>query len=250
MKPICLVDLGEADRSGYIVGACLPLTDPAYSPCLDIAFYRQSWGWSDGVSHLHTGSEEFLIVLNGRIDLLINQSIISVHAGNLLGMRAGVAHKILHVEAPVETLTIRIPGGGNDIVYSNRQASQPSEINPDREVILLDLHQIMHDYPVGACLPKCHPNYTPCLDLSCVWGVEPGQEWPNDKAHLHTYREEYYFLLRGRMEFEVDGEPLTLFQNQVLGIRPPRSHRIAGGQGPADLFILRVPGGRDDKVYG
>ncbi len=247
MKSICLVDLGENDRSGYVIGACLPATSPAYSPSLDIAFYRQSWGWNDEISHFHTESEEFLIVLKGRIDLLIDQSIVSVPAGQLLGMRAGVPHKILHVDAPVECLSIRIPGGGKDIVFSSRLANQPPDVDADRQIIQLDLCTVMHNYPLGALLPRAHPNYTNSLDLTCVWGADPMQEWSSEPSHSHSFREEYYFLLRGQMDFEIDGQQLRLRANQILGVHPPQYHHITGGQGPVDVLIVRVPGGRDDK---
>ncbi len=67
---ICLISLDGEDRHGYILGSRLTPTDPAYSPYLDIGFNRQSSGWRDDVPHLHTGSEEYFIVLKGIVVMI------------------------------------------------------------------------------------------------------------------------------------------------------------------------------------
>ncbi len=77
-----LVSLGNEQRHGYVVGGRLPEPDPAYSPRLDIGFSRQGYSWRDETPHLHTHSEEYFIVVRGRLDLVVNGQPTPVEAGH------------------------------------------------------------------------------------------------------------------------------------------------------------------------
>jgi mannose-6-phosphate isomerase-like protein (cupin superfamily) len=249
MEPVCLIDLGQDERHGYVIGDSLPASSPEYSRHLDVGFNRQHIGWHDEAPHLHSSSDEFYIVLDGAIDLLVCESVMPVEAGHLLGIRAGTPHQIVSVKPPIENFLIRVPGGGEDKVHLPYMTADPQADVELPPVISLNLHQSFEAYPIGACLPPSHPNYTPHLDFTCVWGVEPSDEWRDERLHVHTFREEYYFVLKGRLDFEVNGAILPVSAGQILGVRPGVEHRVAGGRGPADVLFVRVPGGRGDKHY-
>ncbi len=243
MPNFYLVDLGAANRHGYFIGATLLPSDPAYSKWLDIGFNRQEKGWCDPSAHLHAASEEYFIVLKGRIDLEVNQVCLPVLPGWMVGVRPGIPHRIARVEAPIENFTLRVPGGGQDKKLLDALDGEPGE-----GVIQLDLHQSYSDYPLGACLPPEHPLYSPFLDFTCGQGLNPSQEWRGEKLHYHELREEYYIVMSGRLDFEVDGVRLSVGPWQALGVRPGANHKVTGGEGPVDILFIRVPGGRGDKV--
>lgn len=250
MDPTCLISLGDHEHHGYVLGARLLESAAAYSKYLDIGFNRQSIGWRDENPHFHSQCDEFFIVLRGSIDLLIHDRIVSVEAGQLLGIRAGVSHQVINVKPPIENFLIRVPGGGADkvIVHDLIPNQQADNFDLCNDVITLDLHQDFKEYPIGACLPINHPNYSPFLDFTCVWGCDPFSEWKNELLHFHNVREEYYFVLRGRLDFEISESILSVSDGQILGVRPKVGHRVIGGCGPADVLFLRVPGGRGDKT--
>ena len=59
--------------------------------------------------------------------------------------------------------------------------------------------------------------------------------------------EEYYVVLRGRLDLELDGEVVSVLPGRLLGVGPGVVHGMVGGQEPLDTFFFRVPGGRGDK---
>lgn len=249
MSNTCLVRFAGDERHGYILGSRMPPTDPAYSGYLDIGYNNHvSTPWNDEISHFHKGSEEYFIVLQGQINMLVEDRSYPVQPRQLMGIRSGVAHRITGGVPPVQNFLIRVPGGGRDkILLPEGNPNQPISV-PYQEPILLNLHQRFTEYPLGACLPKRDPNYSPLLDFTCVWGVDPVQEWANEQRHFHTLREEYYIVLKGRLDFEIDSSIVSACAGEILGVKPPTAHRVIGGEGPVDVLFVRVPGGRGDKI--
>ncbi len=244
MPDTCLVSFAGVERHGYILGSRMPRTGPAYTEYLDIGYNHVSTTWNDEISHVHKSSEEYFIVLQGQINMLVEDRCYPVQPGQLIGIRSGVAHRITGGVPPVENFLIRAPGGGQDkILMPDGNPNQPVYV-PYQEPLLLDLHQRFTEYPLGGCLPKSHPNYSPLLDFTCVWGVDPVEEWANEQRHFHTVREEYYIVLKGRVAFEIDSSVVSVCAGEILGVKPPTVHRVIGGEGPVDILFVRVPGGR------
>jgi mannose-6-phosphate isomerase-like protein (cupin superfamily) len=244
MKHFFLIELGNEQRHGYIIGAKLSESTTAYSPWLEVGFNHQNFSWSDESPHLHTRSEEYLIVLQGRLDLLVNGHPVSVEPYQLVGFRTNVPHQIIGGEVPIMNFLIRVPGKGEDKINLNGCDSRPEIKNG---LVKIDLRQPHDDYLLGACLPATHPNYSPFLDFTCVWGVDPAEEWRKDKLHFHNQREEYYFVLKGSLNLALDDSIISVNAGQIFGVRAGAVHRVIGGKGPVDVLFLRVPGGRGDK---
>jgi mannose-6-phosphate isomerase-like protein (cupin superfamily) len=240
-----LLDLGDEQRHGYIIGGKLSESESAYSPLLDVGFNRQSFPWKDETPHLHTFSEEYFIVLQGRLDFLINGYPVTATPNQLVGVRANVPHQIVGGQAPIMNFLIRVPGKGTDKVNLD---SCVSRLDIKNGVMQIDLRQPHDDYFLGACLPPHHPNYSPFLDFTCVWDVDPTIEWRNEKLHFHNRREEYYFVLKGSLDFALENSVKSINAGQILGVRAGAVHKIIGGKGPVDVLFIRVPGGRGDKI--
>ncbi len=243
-----VLDLGSQLRHGYVIGSRLPESEPAYSPLLDVGFNRQDFPWHDDAPHLHTGSEEYFIVLQGRLDLLVCGRPVSVAPYELVGVRANVPHQVIGGQAPITNFLIRLPGNRADKVSLDSPGPTFRSEDIQNGIMRLNLRDPHDDYLLGACLPSTHANYSPLLDFTCVWGVEPAQEWRQERLHVHRLREEYYFVLQGSLTFELDGSVISVNAGQILGVRPGAVHKVVGGTGPVDVLFVRVPGGRGDKT--
>jgi mannose-6-phosphate isomerase-like protein (cupin superfamily) len=249
MENICLVNFAGKEQHDYIIGCRVPQTDPAYSEYLDIGYNHQSFSWHDETSHFHKSSEEYFIVLNGQLDFLIQNRQLSVKPGQLLSIRSGIEHQIIGGLTPIENFLIRVPGGGKDkISLPIRDSRQVTSSSNNTEPVLLNIRQSFTDYLLGGCLPENHVNYSPLLDFTCVWGVDPKSEWKNEQLHFHTLREEYYIVLRGRLDFAIESSTVSVNAGQILGVKPTTTHKVIGGKEPVDILFIRVPGGRGDKI--
>ena len=160
-----LVDLGGDERHGYIAGSRLPQTDPAHSTLVDIGFNRQVDARQDHLSHYHAEREEYYLVIQGSFALVVGDHNVSVPAGHLMGVKAETSHRVVGGQGPIESFSIRVPGGKNDKVVV-----QQSQSRPDGSWFLLDLHAPCSDYQAGACLPATSPAYSPLWDFSGAAG--------------------------------------------------------------------------------
>jgi len=70
--------------------------------------------------------------------------------------------------------------------------------------------------------------------------------WSDPNLHLHTDSEEFYFLLKGQLEFIIQEFQLTLYPNEILFVNPGVPHAIIGGTGKIEHFGMRAPA-LDDK---
>ena len=78
-------------------------------------------------------------------------------------------------------------------------------------------------------------------------GVSP---WSDTDIHQHTHSEEYYFLLKGRLDFLIEDFQLTLDPNEILMVKPAVPHAIIGGRGEIEHFGIRAPSPDDKQIVG
>lgn len=74
--------------------------------------------------------------------------------------------------------------------------------------------------------------------------------WSDPNIHLHTGSEEYYFLLKGKLELLIRDFQLTLYPNEILMVSPSVPHAIIGGSGTIEHFGIRAPALDDKQVVG
>jgi mannose-6-phosphate isomerase-like protein (cupin superfamily) len=165
-----------------------------------------------------------------------------VPAGHLLGVKVKTAHRVVGGQGPIESFSIRIPGNKDDKVVV-----QKSQGDPHDSWFLLDLHAPCADYQAGACLPPTNPAYSPWWDFWSGW-QQSLITWHGQELHYHTRAEEYYIVLQGRLDLEVEGQVVPVQPGYLLGVKPGAVHGVIGGQEPIDTLFFRVPGGRGDKI--
>ncbi|MGF7080626.1 cupin domain-containing protein [Mucilaginibacter sp. UYCu711] len=70
-----------------------------------------------------------------------------------------------------------------------------------------------------------------------------------EKLHYHEHATQFFFILKGRAKFTIDGEVTELREQQAIQINPNQKHFIANLQS-ADLeFILySYPSTQNDRI--
>ena len=76
------------------------------------------------------------------------------------------------------------------------------------------------------------------------------QPWHDPFVHQHDHSEEYYFLRKGRLEFQIWDFQLTLLPNEILMLKQEVPHAILGGSGKIEHFGIRAPARNDKKLVG
>ncbi|HLJ57648.1 MAG TPA: cupin domain-containing protein, partial [Chthonomonadaceae bacterium] len=73
-----------------------------------------------------------------------------------------------------------------------------------------------------------------------------GQRCP---LHYHRIKVETFFVVRGRIALEVDGEPLVLREGDTYKMAPGRSHTFAAEAGPALVLEVSLPSLPGDNFF-
>jgi mannose-6-phosphate isomerase-like protein (cupin superfamily) len=64
----------------------------------------------------------------------------------------------------------------------------------------------------------------------------------SEKRHSHPEPiEEFYLVLRGRIDVEVEKETLTVGARQILCVSPDECHRVVDLSDDAEFLVLRAP---------
>lgn len=99
-------------------------------------------------------------------------------------------------------------------------------------------------YIIAPWLPDSHH---PVVALRHSAGVPA---WSDRDIHLHRDSEEYFFVIQGELLLLVAGSMFTLQPGEVLAVQPGVPHAVAGGYGPVEHFVLRVPAPDDRQSTG
>lgn len=104
------------DFSTLLSGRIPPDDVGFVSERLQIWYNNTSEAWADPAPHIHAESDEVFIVLRGSIEIEVEGKRQRIGPREFCCFPAGVAHAVVAVYPPVETLMIRAPGG-HDKVY-------------------------------------------------------------------------------------------------------------------------------------
>ena len=97
------------ESSDLLVGREPPSALGWVSSKLQIWFNRTEVAWRDAGLHVHDESDEVFVVLRGALVVEAEGARRVVGAGEYCCFRQGVAHAVVEVHPPVETLMIRAP---------------------------------------------------------------------------------------------------------------------------------------------
>jgi len=70
-----------------------------------------------------------------------------------------------------------------------------------------------------------------------------------EKLHYHDKATQFFFILKGRAKFSIDGEIIELREQQAIQIEPKQQHFIANNQNTDLEFILySYPSTNNDRI--
>lgn len=111
MHRIGKISLGEALT--VVSGPNPPTSDGFRSTRVQVLHWRVDHEFSDPGPHLHESSDEVYVVLDGSIDVQVEDDTIRVGPDEALVVGAGVVHSLVAVQHPARGLSIRGPSIGD-----------------------------------------------------------------------------------------------------------------------------------------
>lgn len=212
--------------------------------------------WSDPNIHRHNHSEEYYFLLNGQLNLFINDFRITLFPREILVVRPDVPHAVLGGEGEIEYFGIRTPALSDKQVVGELKTNAPLSHEAERLAsgewghrIPLDLPQHKNCWLIGMGLAIYKSQH-----LSLAYLDFPTEETANagigtrHQLHLHEKSWEYYAVLQGEKVLTVENEQVPIHVGEILVVPPNVKHTIHSRQAPYRGFTLRVPVELSDKV--
>ncbi len=70
-----------------------------------------------------------------------------------------------------------------------------------------------------------------------------------ETLHYHEHAQQFFFILKGRAAFEIDGIVVMLYENQGIQIKPGQRHRIMNVSEDELQFVLcSQPATEHDRI--
>ncbi len=214
--------------------------------------------WSDPGIHLHQHSEEYYLLLQGELRILVAGVLVSLKPKEILLVRPQVPHAIVGGEGPIEHIGIRAPA------YRDKQpvGDIPQEIPPmiderERELrrdwgyrIPLGASSNQNCWLIGAGTARFQSLHLilAFLNFPTTEAASAGIG-TRHRPHLHQTSWEYYGVLKGTKTLQIKNELVKIEAGEMLGIPPMTCHVLHSRQAPYEGFTFRVPvPDRHDKV--
>jgi mannose-6-phosphate isomerase-like protein (cupin superfamily) len=237
--------------SGYVVG-------PHSSPHELVALRHTAAvaPWADGDLHLHDRSEEYYLLLAGRLWLLLGGSVVSLEPGEMLMVRPQVSHAVVRGQGRIEHFGIRVPALADRRSLGPIPGSLPAEDCKGERELCQDWGwrasvgeaRNQNCWLVGLGAARFHSPHLALavLDFPTPEAANAGIG-TRHRLHLHRRSWEYYVALEGAMRLLVEEELVQVEAGEVVGIPPRVRHVLYDRRAPYRGFTFRVPI-LDDKV--
>jgi mannose-6-phosphate isomerase-like protein (cupin superfamily) len=212
--------------------------------------------WSDANIHQHESSEEFYLLLQGQLHLVVNDFRITLHPKELLMLRPGVPHAVIGGAGAIEYFGIRAPARDDKLVVGELVTEFPLLSEIERLIsgewghrIPLDMPQHQNCWLVGAGSALYRSQH-----LAMAYLDFPTQESANagigtrHQLHYHQKSWEYYTVLNGEKVLLIEGEQVPIHAGEILAVPPYVKHTLYSRQAPFLGFTIRVPVDLRDKV--
>lgn len=212
--------------------------------------------WSDANIHQHRSSEEFYLLLQGQLHLVIYDIRISLRQSELLMVRPGVPHAVIGGAGAIEYFGIRAPALDDKQVVGELVTDIP----------LLSEEERLISAEWGCRIPLDTPQHQNCWlvgeesalfasqNLALAYLDFPTQETANaglgtrHQLHYHQKSWEYYTVLMGEKVLLIEGEQVSIQAGETLAVPPAVKHTLYSRQAPFQGFTVRVLVVLDDKI--
>ena len=240
-------------RSGYVV----PHNSDALRELIAIGHTASVAPWTDPDVHMHEGSEEYYVLLQGELWILVAEFLVTLRSREILMVRPQVPHAIVRGEERIEHLGIRVPALSDKRAVGRIPAELPrvGEEN-ERELrcdwgyrIPLEDVRNQNRWLIGLGSARFQSSH-----LILAYLNFPTAEAANagigtrHRLHLHERSWEYDTVLEGTKTLWIEDELVELKAGEILEVPPRVKHTLHGRKTPYKGFTLRVPVALDDKV--
>lgn len=240
-------------HNGYIL-------HPSYSNCnhnlIALGHTEFCAPWSDPEVHSHQKSEEYYVLLNGRLKLLVADRLITLNVGEILMLKPDVPHAVIGGEGQIEHFGIRAPALEDKRIEGklNQQAVYKND----------EMQNIKSEW--GHLIPLTKPEHKNCwligagsakyqsrhmilayLEFKTHEAANVGKD-TRHQMHLHQNSWEYYLVLEGGITLQFEDEQIAVNAGEILEVPPRVNHSLHSRQAPFRGFTIRVPVELDDKI--
>lgn len=225
--------------------------------------------------HLQTREDEGFYVLAGKLEFNAGTEIVHLGPGDFINIRSQTAHTFVNVGLEeAKLVTINAPAG-----FDAFQLKAGKEVDgtfdsydPDDEKVE-EMEELAHEFGITVGFDLDSPEFSDPPQITvrhaadgeqvnavgdryrflvesaqtggryALWHatVGPGGGPP---LHRHSKEEEAFFILKGEVCFESDGEESTLGAGGFVNLPRGTSHRFQNrGDEPAEMLILVAPAG-------
>jgi mannose-6-phosphate isomerase-like protein (cupin superfamily) len=214
--------------------------------------------WVDADVHLHTGSEEYYLLLGGELRILVAGSLLNLKPMEILMVKPHVAHAIVGGEGSIEHLGLRAPALGDRQVTGDIPSELPSMGQKDERELRCDwgyriplqdgLNQNCWLIGYGVARFQSSHLILACLDYPTFEEANKGLG-TRHRLHLHQRSWEYYIILEGTKTLRIEDALVTLSAGEMLEVPSGVRHALHSRQAPFRGLTFRVPiPEQDDKV--
>lgn len=211
--------------------------------------------WVDSDVHRHADSEEYYILFQGGLRLLVGGAVFTLQPYEVLMVKPGVPHAVVGGSGPIEHFVLRMPAAedrqsvekiANEFPPTSGDAGRELRADWGCRVPLTDT-RCQNCWLFGVGQARFRSDRT-CLAYLNFPSVESlGTDGHRHLPHLHQESWEYYTVLQGTRILRVEEELVAIRAGEVLEVPPRVKHVLHATEVPFEGFTFRVPL-LDDKV--
>ena len=242
------------DRSGGIVDSRVT---PVSHQLLGIGHTAFVHPWQDPYVHLHHGSEEFYLLLDGELRLYVDGTFVDLRPKELLMIWPRTPHAVVGGRGRIEYFGFRAPWHDDKQIVSDIPSWDPKFDPAERELnaewgrrIPLSATENQNCWLFGWGAAK-HPSRHLILAYLDFPTVEMANAGIGTRLRMHYHQQswEYYVAIKGRKIIQIEEELVNVDAGEILEVPPMVRHNIYRREAPYQGFTIRVPiVGKDDKV--
>jgi len=206
--------------------------------------------WSDPGIHLHRNAEEYYFLVQGRLRILVAETLVSLKPKEILMVKPQVPHAIVGGEGFIEHIGIRAPAKRDKQLLGDIPRELPSMGNErERELccdwgyrISLESSYNQNCWLLGTGLARFQASHLilAFLHFSTTEAANAGIG-TRHRLHRHQISWEYYAVLKGTKTLQIEDELVQITAGEILGIPPTICHTLHSRQAPYEGFTFRVP---------
>ncbi len=254
-----LYNISQTSGEHWLLSSTKDKHSPYYSPILQFRKSTKTRLWKESQIHSHSLSTEIYFVLEGQMDILVNDKLISIIPNKLLLVNRNVPHLMAGGKSPLSHIVIKVPHQNDerkvhqeltlDHLKKITQTSSTSNLDP-KEGFLIDLtapqNQNCWVLGLGSAIYSTPELSLAYMNLKSIDDYYKTNH--KDTNHHHKYIEEWYLTITGSQLIQIDNTKLELTPLKLLRIKQGVQHRLLKYNYPFQGITFRSPALIDDKV--